>query len=118
MKKILFILQKPPHYGAYLQETLDIVMTAAAFDQDVSILLMDKAIFHLKTNQTSGSNGLKETISIFKALPLYGIDSVYVESESLQENGLAPEDLNEPVLSISRPRIADFLKQFDLLIPG
>lgn len=118
MKKILFVLQKPPHRGAYLQETLDIVMTAAAFDQDVSLLLLDKAVFHLKQNQSSGATGLKDTAPIFKALPLYGIETVYAESESLQENGLIPDDLDGSVISISRRGIGDLLNQYDLLLQG
>jgi tRNA 2-thiouridine synthesizing protein C len=109
-------MSKPPHSGAYLQETLDIVMTAAAFDQEVSLLLLDKAVFHLKNHQNLDNTRLKDTAPIFKAFPLYNIHSIYIETESLLENGLNAESLDEPVNVIPRDQIGAFFKKFDLLI--
>lgn len=109
-------MSKPPHSGTYLQETLDIVMTAAAFDQEVSLLLLDKAVFQLKKHQNLENTGLKDTAPIFKALPLYNIQYIYVEAESLLENGLDTKRLDEPVNVIPRDQIGAFFKKFDLLI--
>ncbi|MBK8817053.1 MAG: sulfurtransferase complex subunit TusC [Methylococcaceae bacterium] len=116
MKNILFVLSKPPHSGAYLQETLDTVITAAAFDQEVNLLFLDKAVFQLKKHQQLSDTGLKDTAPIFKALPFYNIQDFYVETESLLENGLSAESLNESVKLISRNQIGIFLKQFNLLL--
>jgi len=51
VKSYLFILRKPAHSGAHVQEMLDIILTTAAFDQKVSILLIDDAVFQLKKGQ-------------------------------------------------------------------
>ena len=51
MKSYLFVLQKPAHSGAYAQEMLDIILTTAAFDQAVSILLLDDGVFQLKKGE-------------------------------------------------------------------
>ncbi len=109
-------MSKPPHSGAYLQEKLDIVMTAAAFDLEVSLLLLDKAVFQLKKHQNLENTGLKDTAPIFKALPLYNIQSIYVEIESLLENGINTESLDEPVNVIPRDQLGVFFRKFDLLI--
>ncbi|MEY3879842.1 MAG: sulfurtransferase complex subunit TusC [Pseudomonadota bacterium] len=61
MKTYLFILRKPAHSGAYVQEILDIILTTAAFDQKVSLLLLDDGVFHLKKNQQPESVGMKDT---------------------------------------------------------
>lgn len=116
MKKILFVLRKPPHSGVYTQEILDVVMTAAAFDQEVSLLLLDSAVFHIKKQQRPESLGLKDTAAIFKALPLYNIGILYVETESLSELGLTPDNLDEPVIAIPRTKIGEFLNTFELVL--
>ena len=116
MKKILFILSKPPHSGAYAQELLDIILTAAAFDQEVSVLLLDKAMFLLKNKQNPESAGLKDTTSIIKALPVYNINTLYAEAESLTEQGLTGQDLAESVTEIPRLKIGEFLSSFDLVL--
>ena len=118
MKKILFVLRKAPHSGAYAQEMLDIIMTAAAFDQEISILFLDNAVFQLKQQQSPEQAGLKNTAAIFKALPLYGINALCVETESLQERGLNPDKLSEAVLEIPRNKVGEFFKNFDLVLPG
>jgi tRNA 2-thiouridine synthesizing protein C len=116
MKKILFILNKPPHSGAYAQETLDIVMTVAAFDQAVSILLLDDAAFQLKAQQHPDNANLKDITAIFNALPLYNIHSIYAETESLRELGLTSQCLAETVTEIPRNKVGEFLNTFDLVI--
>lgn len=91
-------------------------MTVAAFDQEVSLLLLDKAVFQLKKLQQPEAAGLKDTAAIFKALPIYNINTIYVETESLQEWGLAPGSLDESVIEIPRNKIGGFFKQFDLVL--
>jgi tRNA 2-thiouridine synthesizing protein C len=118
VKKILFVLRKPPHSGAYTQEMLDIIMTAAAFDQEVSVLLLDNAVFQIKRQQNPENSGLKDTAAIFKALPIYNIQTIYVEKESLQQRGLTEDHLEGAVLGIPRNEIGEFFKEFDLILPG
>lgn len=116
VKKILFVLRKSPHSGAYVQEMLDIIMTVAAFDQEVSLLLLDNAVFQLKKHQEPEKAGLKNTSAIYKALPLYNINTFYAETESLQERGVGANSLNETVLEVPRNKIAKLFKQFDVVL--
>jgi tRNA 2-thiouridine synthesizing protein C len=118
MKRYLFILRKPPHYGAQVQEMLDIILTTAAFDQQVSILLLDDGVFQLKNNQNPECVGMKDTSAIFKALELYDVTGIYTEVESLQERGLKPGDLCLPVQEFYRKDIAGLMKQFDVVFSG
>lgn len=93
-------------------------MTAAAFDQEVSLLLLDNAVFQLKQQQYPGNSGLVDTAAIFKALPLYNIQGIYIETESLLEKGLSADNLDETVIEISRNHIGDLVNQFELVIHG
>lgn len=118
MKKILFVLTRPPHSGTYTQETLDVIMTVAAFDQEVSVLLLDNAVFQIKQGQQPLNFGLKNTAAILKALPIYNVKTLYVEKESLLERGITINTLTEPVFEIPRNEVGMFFKQFDLVLPG
>ena len=118
MKKYLFILRKPAHSGAQVQEMLDIVLTTAAFDQQVAILLLDDGVFHLKNGQQPGIAGMKDTAAIFKALEIYDVHAIYAEVESLQERGLKPGDLCLPVQEFYRKDIAGLMKRHDVVFAG
>ena len=118
MKNFLFVLRKPAHSGALVQEMLDIILTTAAFDQKVSILLLDDGVFQLKNGQHPETAGMKDTAAIFKALEIYEVNTIYTEVESLQERGLKPGDLCFPVQLFYRKDIAGLMKRFDVVFVG
>jgi tRNA 2-thiouridine synthesizing protein C len=118
MKSYLFVLRKPAHCGAHVQEMLDIILTVAAFDQKVSILLLDDGVFQLKNGQHPENAGMKDTAAIFKALEIYEVNTIYTEVESLQERGLKPSDLCLPVQTFYRRDIAGLMKLFDVVFAG
>ncbi|NOT12852.1 MAG: sulfurtransferase complex subunit TusC [Methylococcaceae bacterium] len=118
MKSYLFVLRKPPHSGAFVQEMLDIILTTAAFDQAVSILLLDDGVFALKKHQAPAYAGLKDTAAIFEALEIYDVKDIYTEIESLQERGLKTEDLSLQVQTRYRKDIACLMKGFDVIVAG
>lgn len=118
MKSYLFILRSAPHNGSVIQEMLDIILTTAAFEQQVTLLLLDDAVFSLKNNQQPEKYTVKDTVAIFKALEIYDVNDICIEAESLQERGLKVADLTLPVQEIQRKNIADLMKQFDVVFSG
>ncbi len=118
MKTFLFVLRKPPHSGAYVQEMLDIILTTAAFDQKLGILLLDDGVFQLKQGQNPEKQGMKDTSAIFKALEIYDVHDLYAEVESLQERGLKPGDLCLPVREFYRKDIAALMRRYDVVLGG
>ncbi|WP_404360172.1 sulfurtransferase complex subunit TusC [Methylotuvimicrobium sp. KM1] len=117
-KKFLFVLRKPPFNGVSVQETLDSVLTIAAFDQAVSLLLLDDGVFQLKNGQQPERFGMKDTAAVFGALEIYDIHDIRGEVESLQERGLKPGDLSLPVREIYRKDVAAYMKEFDVILAG
>lgn len=115
MKKYLFILRYAAYKGSHAQEMLDIILTTAAFEQQVSLLVLDDAVFQLKKNQQAEKYGYKNTGVIFKALDIYDIHQIYTEVESLQERGLKAADLLLSVDELSRNKIADLIKDYDVV---
>jgi tRNA 2-thiouridine synthesizing protein C len=114
-KRYLFVLRNPNYTGIYIQETVDVILTAAAFDQTVCVLLLDDAVFYLKHGQQSNQT-YKNTETLFNLLETMDIPSVFIENESLVEHGLQIDMLSRPITLLSRNSIGHFISQFDIVL--
>ena len=118
MKSFLFVMQSAAYEGNKVQEVLDAVLIAAAFDQQVSLLLLDDAVFHLKNNQQTSPLAVKDISAIYRSLELYDIENIYIESESLVQRGLSLADLLIPTKTINRSQVAALLQAYDVVLGG
>ncbi len=116
MKKFLFILNRPPYQGAQTRESLDQLMVVAAFEQPVAVLFVDDAVFQLSNNQASEAIQSPNIGKILQALPLYDINQLFVEQESLIERGLTVDDLLLPLETIQRNQFSALLNQYHQVI--
>ena len=92
-KKFLYINRKAPHGTVYALESLEVVLIAAAFEQDVSLAFIDDGVYQLMQNQDTAGLGSKNFSPTFKALGDYDVSKIYVEQESLERRGLCKGDL-------------------------
>lgn len=92
-KRLLYVNRKAPYGTIYAQEALEVVLVGAAFDQDVSLAFLDDGVFQLLEGQDTTGIGVKNFSRSFKALGDFEVRKIFVESESLAERGLVPEDL-------------------------
>ncbi len=118
MKSFIFVMQTSAYSLSRVQEVLDVVLITAAFDQKVTLLLLDDAVFHLKKGQHSKVIGAKEISAIYRSLALYDIEAIYVEQESLMQRGLSQDDLLIPISLLSRANVAVTLNTFDFVLSG
>lgn len=109
-------MRQPPYNGTRVQETLDMVLTAAAFDQQVSMLFCDDGVLQLVRNQEPQALELKNTARILDVLEMYDVRNLYVESESLIARGLAGTDLVLPVRLVPRSGVNALLSGRQILI--
>lgn len=109
-------MRHAPHGGIHAQESLDIVLTTAAFDQSVSLLFLDEGVFQLMQNQRPDAIGFKHIAPIFASLELYDVESLWVEHESLVERGLSLNHLILPLKPIARKDIARLMAEQDILV--
>lgn len=106
-----------PHLSSHVQETLDQILTTAAFDQSVSVLFLDDGVFQLKSRQDPQTMALKNTAAIFTALELYEITDVFVEAESLAHRGLVLDDLILPARAMPRADVNELIRCHDVIVP-
>ena len=116
IKSYLFLMRSYPHGGIRVQETLDMILTAAAMDRSVSLLFLDEGVFQLLHGQAPEALGCKHIAPIFQALPIYDVESFWIEAESLEERGVAQRQLILPAKSIARDDVARLIENHDIVV--
>ena len=53
VKKFIYVNRKAPHGTIYAHEALEVVLIAAAFEQDVSLAFIDDGVYQLKKGQNT-----------------------------------------------------------------
>lgn len=92
-KKFMYLNRKAPYGTVYALESLEVVLIAAAFEQDVSLAFIDDGVYQIVDNQKTDGIGMKNFSSTYRALGDYDINKLYVSKESLDERGLSEDDL-------------------------
>lgn len=116
MKSFLFVLNSAAYSGSHSQESLDVILIAAAFEQEVSLLLLGDAVFQLKKSQNSQGQNCKNIGSIYRSLALYDVENIYVEQDALTQQGLAQEDLLLSVAVLNKAEISVLMQKFDFVL--
>jgi tRNA 2-thiouridine synthesizing protein C len=129
-KKFLYINRRPPHGSIYAQESLEVVLIGAAFEQDVTLAFIDDGVYQLLQNQDTGDIGVKNFAPTFRALGDYDVSQIYVERESLELRGLSKDDLipltyededddwaeKDSIHVVSSAELADIIEQQDVIL--
>ena len=92
-KKFMYLNRKAPYGTVYALESLEVVLIAAAFEQDVSLAFIDDGVYQIVDGQKTDGIGMKNFSSTDRALGDYDINKLYVSKESLDERGLSEDDL-------------------------
>ncbi len=129
-KKFLYINRKAPHGSIYAQESLEVVLIGAAFEQDVTLAFIDDGVYQLMQNQDCKGIGLKNFSPTYSALGDYDVKNIFVELESLQLRGLSEQDLipltyededddwaeKKSIHIVSSAELADVIEQQDVIL--
>lgn len=116
IKKFMFVNRKAPYGTIYALESLEVVLIAAAFEQDVSLAFLDDGVYELVKGQDTKKTEMKNFSPTYRALEGYDIEKLYVEKESLEARGLTDADLIVPVKVLSAAEMAALLKQQDVIL--
>ncbi len=116
VKKIMYVNRKAPYGTIYALESLEVVLIAAAFDQDVSLAFMDDGVYQLKKGHQTKGIEVKNFQPTYRALDDYDINKLYVEREALEARGLSEEDMCVPVEVKSAAEIGQLMEEQDVLL--
>ena len=129
IKKFMYMNRKAPYGTIYALESLEVVLIAAAFDQDVSLVFADDGVYQLMKGQSTEEIGMKNFSPTYSALGDYDIKKIYVEKESLEERGLSLDDLQDlkyededddwaekdSIILVSRDELAEVIDKQDVV---
>lgn len=116
-RKIMFVNRKAPHGSVYALEGLEVILIFGAYDQEISAVFMDDAVFSLKKGQDTSELGTKDFSKTFRVLEDYGVEHRYVEKESMEQRGLTEEDLVIDVEVVDRAALRKAMGEQDVLLP-
>lgn len=116
IKRFMYVNRRAPYGTIYALECLEVVLVAAAFDQDVSVVFLDDGVFQLKKGQDTAAIGMKNFSKTYRALDDYDVEKIYVEKESLEARGLTAEDLVIPVEVLAADDLREIMAQQDVVI--
>ena len=116
MKKFMFVNRKAPYGTIYALESLEVVLIAATFDQDVSLVFIDDGVYELVKGQDTKGIGIKNHSKTYRALEGYDVEKLYVERESLEARGLGKDDLIVDVEVLSTADMADLMAGQDVVL--
>ncbi|AGA32547.1 tRNA 5-methylaminomethyl-2-thiouridine synthase TusC [Thioalkalivibrio nitratireducens DSM 14787] len=116
IKKFMYVNRKAPYGTIYALESLEVVLIAAAFEQDVSMVFLDDGVYQLKKGQETQGIGMKNFSPTYRALEGYDVEKLYVEAESLAERGLSEDDLLVPVEVMGREALTELMEEQDVIL--
>ena len=116
IKKFLYVNRRAPYGTVYAQESLEVVLISAAFDQDVSVAFIDDGVYQLVKGQDTGKVGIKNLSPAYRALGDYDVEKLYVEQESLESRGIGADDLIVDVEVKSAAEIATIMEEQDTIL--
>jgi tRNA 2-thiouridine synthesizing protein C len=116
IKKFLYVNRKAPYGTIYALESLEVVLIAAAFEQDVTLLFIDDGVYELAKGQETKGIGVKNFSPTYRALEDYDINKLYVEKESMQARGLTEDDFIVPVEVKSAAELTAIMEQQDVIL--
>lgn len=116
MKTFMFVNRKAPYGTVYALESLEVVLIAATFDQDCSLVFMDDGVYQLAKGQNTKASGIKNFSPTYRALEDYDIEKLYVERESLAARGLTEDDLMVPVAVLSSDELGALMASQDVVL--
>ena len=116
IKRFMYVNRRAPYGTIYALECLEVVLIAAAFDQDVSVVFVDDGVYQLKKNQDTTAIGMKNFSKTYGALDDYDVEKIYVEKESLAARGLTEDDLVIPIQVLAAEKLREVMAQQDVVI--
>lgn len=105
----LFIHHRAPHSGPQNQESLDALLVMAAFGQNPGVLFQGDGVWQLIGEHQTTAFGHASLAAQLQSLPLYDVEYIYVEAESLQQRQLSVEQLALPAKILPRAELAAFI---------
>jgi tRNA 2-thiouridine synthesizing protein C len=114
--RILVLCRSAPYGSSRVRDALDLAMALGAFEQAVSLLLMDDAVLMLLPDQDPSPAVSKSLLKVSGALETFGVSAVLADADALAKRGLAATDLPEDVTVLGTAELAETFARHRLVL--
>ena len=115
-RSMLIISRQGPWSGTGPREALDIALAGGAYDLPLAMLFLDDGVFQLATEQQPAQLQQKDFSANLRALPMFGVDELYVCTTSLSRRGLLASELSLEAQTLDDAGLAGLIDRFDHVI--
>ncbi len=115
-KRTLFVIRHSPYGSGLARASIDAALAGAVFEQPVELLFLGDGVLQLLPGQDSARLGIKNVGKLLASLPLYDIESVYVDADSARRYGIDPGDSPVPAVPLEATAIRDLMNDCDHLL--
>ena len=115
-QSVCVISTRAPYSSQSAREALDVALVSASYDLDTSLLLMGDGVYQLLDNQSPEQLPRKNLTAMLKALPMYGVETIYVDADSLEERGIDENQLLPMFTLLEEGALAPFIAQHDKVL--
>ena len=102
-----------PYGSQQARAALDIALTAAAFEQPISVVFMDAGVLQLLKDQQADAGEMKNIGKIITALKLYEVENIVVHQEAVDKYDLDPTEFVEAVEVVTSADIKSLIAGAD-----
>lgn len=93
MKSLLIVSRAAPWSGMAAREALDLALSGGAFDLPISLLWQGEGVYQVLAGQAPEQLEQKNLQANIEALPLFGVEQLYVCRASLEQRQLQASEL-------------------------
>jgi tRNA 2-thiouridine synthesizing protein C len=115
-RSLLVVVRRPPYASSLSRAALDTALAAATFEQPVSLLFMGDGVLQLLPEQDSEAIGVRNIARLLSSLPLYDIESVYVDQAAAGRYGLDLADTPLPAAALDDAGMRKLMLDCDHLL--
>lgn len=110
----ILVVSRHAHPGSSLpRSALDTALAAAAFDQPVALLFQGEGVLQLLPGQDSRAAGVRNLRKVIDSLPLYDIETLYVDAAAASAFGLQRDTLPAGALWLDAAGVRALLARYD-----
>lgn len=114
-KTILLVCRKAPYGNSLAKEALDIALAGAAFEQQLQLLFTGDGVLQLLPQQDAQAIGAKTISKHLAAFPLYDLNDIYVDQQSLEQRGLATSELSDNIILCGKQELTQLMDKADVI---
>ena len=109
----LIIATSAPYAGALPRAAIDMALTTAAFEQQVTVVFRDDAVFQLLDKQDTSNSEQKNIGKMIPALAMYDVQRICAYSPSLANRHCELSDCVDGVEAISKEELRTMVTAAD-----